>query len=466
MSIVLRPYQDDLLNAAREKLRSGTKSLVLHLATGGGKTAIAATIFKAATAKGKRCWFINHRREILAQSAETFRRVGVAFGYVAAGFVMDRTQLAQVISIDTLRHRLQMMPPPDLVVWDEGHHIGAATWGSIMESIPDATHIALTATPQRLDGRGLGKWFSAMVSGPSVAWLIENGFLSDYRLFAPGAPSMKGVHSRGGDYVTAEAAGVMDKPIITGHAVNHYRKHAAGKRALVRCVSIAHSIHVAEQFRIAGFNAIHLDGKTPMHERVAAMARFRSGDVQIISNCSLFDEGLDIPGIECGIDLRPTQSLTLWLQFCGRALRKADGKTEAILLDAAGNAFRHGLPDQEHEWSLDGARDSKRNGQTPRVAIKSCDRCFAVVPQHALVCRHCGHEFLAMGRDIEQRDGELIEITPEQREAQRIALRKEQGQATSIEQLVRIGMNRNYKKPHAWARFVMGARQGKTRRAA
>jgi len=453
---VLRPYQTVIIDQARDLMQRGVRSMLIQSPTGSGKTLLTAHMLGTAASKGMSSWFTVHRRELVKQSIRTFNDVGIRFGVVAAGFFEAPRAPIQIASIQTLARRYQRLRRPRLIIWDECHHIAAGSWAAIHKSLPDAFHIGLTATPERLDGKGLGDFFQEMINGPSVAWLIENGYLAPYRLYAPSSVNVSGVHTKMGDYVKSELAAVVDRPTITGDAIKHYVKYAAGKRAVVFCVSIEHSKHVVSQFQAAGIPAAHVDGETDVAERDAAIKKFERGDVRVLSNVELFGEGFDLPAIEAAILLRPTQSLGLYLQQVGRALRPSPGKAQAIILDHAGNCQQHGLPDEDRVWSLLG-RDSghKQNGDAgPSVRI--CPRCFAAQFFARTTCQFCGTAFETKPRQVDHVDGDLVEVDPAVIQAQR---RREQGRAETLQDLIAIGKQRGYKKPYAWAHHVFQARQ-------
>lgn len=462
MTFEVREYQTRMIDQARELLRRRRKAILFQLPTGGGKTVLGATMLKTITDRGKRAFFIVHRRELIRQSADTFDMGGIPYGYCAAGMPLDRKQPVQLASIQTLGKRLDRMPTPDVIVFDEAHHLAAGTWAKVYSHYPDATMIGLSATPERLDGAGLSGWFADMVTGPSTADLIAQGYLSPYRLFAPGVPDTSSLHTRGGDFKAEEAAALMDKPSITGDAVDHYRRLAPGRRAVVFCVSIQHSQHVAAQFKAAGFRAAHLDGDTAFAERDHTIAEFRAGRIEVLCNVDLFGEGFDLPALEVSILLRPTQSLAMYLQQVGRSLRVAPGKTEALILDHAGNSARHGLPDDERAWTLEGRVKAKREGGDAGVAIKTCKACFATVRAFKTHCPHCGYEFPVVPREIEQRDGALVEVDPAQARIEKL---REQGNAQTEADLIAVGARRGMKRPELWARHVLRARAEKRARS-
>jgi superfamily II DNA or RNA helicase len=202
--------------------------------------------------------------------------------------------------------------------------------------------------------------------------------------------------------------------------------------------------------------AAHVDGETPMEERDAAIEQFRSGTIPILCNVELFGEGVDIPSLEVAILLRPTQSLALYLQQVGRALRPMQWKEHAIILDHAGNSLRHGLPDEERSWSLTGREKSRRKSADDNIRVRVCPSCYAVQLPGRLDCSFCGHAFEINSREVDQKDGELIEVDKaEFKKQQRI----EQGRCGTFQELVALGRARKMKNPYMWARYVWAARQ-------
>jgi DNA repair protein RadD len=463
MTPSLRPYQTTSYLELRENMRAGVRRQLLVSPTGSGKTVLFSFLTQQAASKRRRIGILCHRQELLGQISGTLQSFGVHHAIVAPGHVPNRPCLVQVASVFALARRLDRYPKFDVLIVDEAHHaIAGSTWGKIIAANPDAFVVGVTATPQRLGGEGLKGCFDKLVLGPSTATLIEQGYLSPYRLFAPAGIDVTGLHSRAGDYVHAELEAAADKPSITGDAVAHYKRLCYGKRALAFCVSIKHATHVAEQFRAAGIVSTHIDGTMDDTARRFAIQEFTAGRVQVLTSCDLVSEGFDLPAIEAAILLRPTQSLALYLQQVGRALRLYEGKKEAVILDHAGNVMRHGLVDQEREWTLDGAGDRKKRAESV-VAVKQCPMCFSTVVAHALECRHCGHKFVAEGREVAHVEGELQEVTKAQaiEIAEKKAKRQAQGRAQSLDALVSIGMARGLKNPYAWARYIWNARAAK-----
>lgn len=457
MTITLRPYQNTLIERTRANFIAGKTSQLLVLPTGGGKTMCFSYMASKAVEKGLRVWILAHRVELLEQISRTLSVFNVAHGMVAPGYMSDRHKPVQVASVFTMVRRMERYEEPDLIIVDEAHHaISDSTWGKVIKEYPKAKLLGVTATPIRLSGEGLGDLFQCMVQGPTMRELIDLQALSPYRLFAPAGVDLSGVHTRMGDYVRGELEAAVDKPSVTGDAVAHYKRLANGKRAVAFCVSVAHANHVAEQFRSENISAQAIDGSMERGLRQSLLKEFADGKIKVITSCDLISEGFDVPSIEAAIMLRPTQSLGLYLQQVGRALRIFEGKSEAIILDHAGNVRRHGLPDEERIWSLDGSA-KKKTQKKSEVPVKTCGSCFATVAAAATHCA-CGYEFPAVKREINHVDGELqeIDLVKAQREK-----RVEQGRAQTEEDLVAIGRARGMKRPEMWARHVLRARHAK-----
>ena len=458
--IQLRPYQSAGIAAIREAFGPLRKRAPLYvLSTGGGKTVLFTHIAHGAADKGNRVYILSHRQELIDQISGALDLTGTPHGFIAAGYpALDAP--VQIASVQTLVRRLDRTPQPDLIVIDEAHHARAETFERIIREWPKAKLLGVTATPIRLSGEGLGTIFDHLITGPSMGELIEGGYLAPYRMFRPPTADASDLPKRGGEFVTAAAEALMDKPAITGSALEHYRLHADGLPALVFCVSIKHAKSVADQFREAGYAAFSIDGTMERTVRRGVVEDFRAGRIKVVTSVALLEEGFDMPGAHVGIFLRPTQSLGLYLQQVGRLLRPCEGKTHALLLDHVGNCYRHGLPDEPRQWTLAG--DERGEKRKPGASVRICAACFCALPSQAKACSECGYEFPAKPREIEQRDGELAEVTPEM--LAKRAERREQGRAQSLEALMEIARRKGYSP--RWAEHVYHGRLAKQRRQA
>ena len=322
----------------------------------------------------------------------------------------------------------------------------------ILEAYPSARVLGMTATPCRTDGRGLrDAGFTAMVQGPTVAELTRLGYLSPARVYAPGGIDVSGVGNVAGEFNRGQLAAVTDRPVITGNAIEHYRRYADRQPAIAFCVSVEHAEHVALQFREAGYAAASIDGKKTDFERARLIGALGTGELNVLASCDLISEGVDVPVVSCGIMLRPTQSRGLWMQQMGRCLRPAPGKSHAVILDHAGNARRlECLPDTEHEWSLDAAPAPRRADADPDVVtVRVCAECLST---HAAapVCPFCGFVYPLQSRTVDEVAGELELLDAAYEAAGR---RVEEGGCHTLEDLQRLAAERGYKPGWAYYRW-------------
>ncbi|WP_323162829.1 DEAD/DEAH box helicase [Stenotrophomonas maltophilia] len=458
MQLALRDYQEDAIGRVRQAMRQHRKVLLV-LPTGGGKTAIASHMAGETAARGQPVYFNCHRAELVEQTSRTWQKYGIRHGFIAAGRP-KRCELANVCSIDTLKNRLMTTPEPRVVIWDECHHLGAAGWQAVMEAWPNAWHIGLTATPWRLDGAGMGRQFDVMVEGPTSAWLMEQGHLSEYELYAPEPPDMGGARTdKAGEYSKREASKRMDMPKRTGRIVEHWRRYADGMRTIAFAVNRADSMMIVDKFNAAGIPAAHLDGDTDDAERARVIADFAAGHILVLSNVALFGEGFDLSAIaqtdvtiDCLIDAAPTKSLSAVLQRWGRVLRPKP--YAAVILDHAGNSNAHGFPDDEREWSLDDReRSGKGGGGAGGPPPPYTCKCFRQIKRPLPVyCPHCGVAIeTEAAAPVKEGDEELQRRTNEEKAAERRQRRSEESAATTLPELVALAHRRGYPNPTAWA---------------
>lgn len=448
-----RDYQIEGEEGARDAFRRGVMRVLYQLPTGGGKTVMFCSVARQAARRSKRVCILVHRRELVRQTCE---KLEFSHGVIAAGH-RERNEWIQVASKDTLLRRLDRHQF-DLIIVDEAHHATAGTYLKVINANPTARVLGVTATPCRMTGRGLGDLFEELILGPSVAELTDRGYLAPAVVYAPDTVDMSGVDKLHGDYKKSAAFAKVDKPKITGCAIQHYREHAHQLPALAFCVNRKHAELVAEAFRRAGYRWLRVDGTTPDRERDAAVRDLGRNQLDGISSCELFDEGLDIPALVCMIGLRPTHSLTKHIQMMGRALRPAPGKDHAIILDHVGNVARHKhLPTTEQDWTLDAGAVKKAADDEPAVQIRQCMQCYHVHTP-APRCPQCGYEYpVKEFKPPEEVEGVLKKLDPEALEKKRA--RCDVGRARSRDDLLKIAEERGYKP--GWVDHIMNAREQK-----
>ncbi len=383
----LRPYQIDLIEETKQAYRDGYSSPCIVLGCGGGKSCITAELAKRATAKGNRVLYIIHRQELCEQIRDTFKWWGVN---------MD---LCRIGMVQTICRRTAKIHPPDLIITDESHHALAQSYRKIYEAFPDACRVGVTATPCRLGGGGLGDVNDKLVIGVSTKWLIENGYLAPYEYYAPTVADLTGLHVQRGEFITDEIMKALNTSAIYGDVIQYYRQLSDGKQAICYCASIEHSKNMAEQFNAAGIKAAHIDGETPKPERKQIVDDFKAGKIMILCNVDLISEGFDVPDCNTAILLRPTKSLTLYIQQSMRCMRYKPGKT-AVIIDHVGNYARFGLPDMDREWDLTPKKPGKKKEES-EINIRQCPHCF-FTHEYAPVCPHCGYVYPIKERTLDE----------------------------------------------------------------
>lgn len=383
----LREYQIEVIEQVRQAYRDGCRSPCIVLPCGAGKSIIAAEMARRATACGNRVLYLAHRRELIDQIKKTFWAYGVN---------MER---CTVVMVQTAVRRLGQHNPPHLIVTDENHHCLAQSYRKIYDAYPGAKCVGITATPIRLGGGGLGDVNDRLIVGVDAKWLIKNNYLAPYDYYAPTLVDTDGLHTRAGEFVKTEVAALMKTPKIYGDVVSHYQKLSHGKKAICYCASRAHSREMATEFTRAGIPAVHIDGDTPNAERSRIIDAFRTGEIQILCNVDLISEGFDVPDCNTSILVRPTQSLTLFIQQAMRCMRYMPGK-RALIIDHVGNYMRFGLPDMERTWTLDPKKPTRKKSKST-VKIRQCPNCwYTHFPRES--CPHCGYVYPVKSRELEQ----------------------------------------------------------------
>lgn len=472
MTVTLRDYQEDATTNIRLAFRNGYKSPILVLATGAGKTVCFSYIAKNAADKGNSVLILAHRDQLIKQASAKLRDYGVKHGIIMAGFTPDHTAKVQVASVQTIVRRLgKIRFRPKLIVIDEAHLSAAASYRKILEHFSDALVLGVTGSPCRLDGKPLGVSaggiYDYMVKGISIRQLIDRGFLVPPVVYAPAEQlDLSGIKTSMGDYKTDELAKVVDKPKITGCAVDHYKKICPGVPAITWCVNLAHAGHVCDEFNANGIKSVVLCGDDEGDVRDRALKALERGEIQNIVFVGILVEGVDCPAIGAIIILRPTLSLASYLQVIGRGLRPYTSpagvkKERCYVLDHAGLVFKHGPADEEREWDLDGEskKAGKKRKNEPRVDMIQCvgpQGCFAVFSP-APACPYCGNPVKPKTRTLDHADGELTEITADMKEAMRKSRHREVKGAKTLEELQKIAAQRGY-GPN-WAKYTFEARQ-------
>ena len=410
--IELRPYQRRFIDDLRSQIISGQRRICGVAPCGAGKTIMTGWMIKEAVARGKRCLFFVHRKELIEQTADTFLRLGIKFGVVTSGYDTNYAAPVQIASVQTLVKRLNKIAPPDLMICDECHHILAKSYKSIVDKFPSAILIGVTATPERTGHVRLNDVFTAMVQAPTVSELIEMGNLTNFKLFAPVKDfDLSGVRVKFNEYVKSDLEqAMMANPKIVGDIVENYRRYADGMSTICYCVNVKHSQYVADKFKSAGISAAHVDGDTDKNVRRKIVDAFRAGKIKVLCNAELFGEGFDVPNVSAVILARPTMSLTLYIQQAMRCMRPDPNNPDkiAVIIDHVRNYIKFGRPDEPFEWSLEPLNKPPK----PPKEQKECPQCSVVLPILTKICPHCGYVFSAAPREtkLSESAGEVAQI--------------------------------------------------------
>lgn len=434
---ILRPYQIQLEQDILAAWRSGARNVLAVAATGSGKTVTFSDIMRKEL---QPCVAIAHRQELVSQMSLALARNGVRHRIIGQKATIqmcvqmhmadlgvsyyNATAPAAVAGVDTLI-RMDDADPwfrhVSLWICDESHHhLVDNKWGKATQMFPNARGLGVTATPLRADGKGLGRHadgiMDVMVTAPGMRDLINDRYLSDYRIFAP--PNDLDLSTvtttAGGDFSPQPLRAAVHRSHIHGDVVKHYLRVAAGKLGVTFAVDVESAVELAAAYRSAGVPAEAVSAKTPDIVRFKILQRFSRGEIKQLVNCDLFGEGFDLPAIEVCSMARPTESYGLFVQQFGRSLRLMDGKQHALILDHVGNVMRHGLPDAPRVWSLN--RRERRSSSTSDtiIPIRICPGCAGAYERVRVVCPYCGLKPEPVGRSApEMVDGDLGELSPE-----------------------------------------------------
>jgi DNA repair protein RadD len=458
-------HQSDAVSDILTAFDSGSRAVCFQLATGGGKSRVIRRITEHFHNQKKYISLVTHRKNLVRQLAGELREAGVNFSLVAAGYPMINTRI-KVCSLQTMVNRFDQMKDQELIIVDECHHIRSKSYMKLFEAYPDAKILGVSATPKRTDGKPLRAVFDTLIQGPPMRSLIDQGILCDYDYYAPDTVDMSDVHVSMGEYSTAETAARVDKKAIIGSVIGHYRKLADHKPAIVSCVSIDHAEHVAAQFRESGYRAqaVHSDMPDELVQRY--INGLRDGTLELLMQCELLGEGVDIRGAEVLIQLRPTMSVVIFLQHIGRVLRGMPGK-RAIILDHVSNYERFGMPDDPREWTLEGY-DKIDKGILKYKRCPDCNR--GNVPKASRSCPWCGHVWQAVEMELPQeREGTLVKlrgvelvdfelVSESFEEHKKITISQIAAQAKTFEQAKTIARARGYENQrftfYVWTKIL------------
>lgn len=400
----LRNYQLETINNIYQSLQNNHHAIIVQQPPRTGKTVIMAEIARRTTAKGNHILFIAHRKELIDQARNTFIKNDVDMN------------LCQIGMVQTLTRHLDHLVTPQVILVDEGHHILAKSYQRIIKQFPKAIKLYFTATPYRTGRKQLDLIADDLIIGKSIQWLTDNHFLAPFKYYSVDYINHRFLKRNStGDYTENSIDKAMNNKIY-GNVVKHYQTFANHKKAIIYCYSIKNALAVANRFNQNGINAREIDSNTAKEQREKIIEQFKNGDVTVLTNVNLFTEGLDLPNVDCVIMLRPTMSLSLYLQFAMRCLNPRKDK-QAVIIDHVGNWQRFGLPDEERNWrDLMTTSEGKHKGGPGREPeIIQCSKCFAVFKRTSLIkgcCPFCNNKIESDDDSdgYQETDDKLVEI--------------------------------------------------------
>ncbi|WP_125772187.1 DEAD/DEAH box helicase [Companilactobacillus furfuricola] len=361
-----------------------------------------AEIARRATDKGNRILFVVHRKEIVDQVISTFKQQGVDMS------------LAKIGMVQTITRHVDTLEPPSIIFVDEAHHVLAKSYRRILDNFPKALKLLFTATPYRLNGEGFEEVADDLILGNSIKQLIKDGFLAPVDYYAPKQLDVDQLKVKRNGEFDEKSIEQAFKPKVYGNAVKTFQKLAGDKQAIAYAYNVASAERLASELNGNGITAKAVSGKTPKDERNQIIQDYRNGKIQVVTNAELFTEGLDLPNVDVVIMLRPTQSLSLYLQFAMRCMNPREGKT-AIIIDHVGNVNRFGLPTEPRDWKLTGSKKSgSTGGRTDVKSVTVCPKCFMTFYRTKDVCPFCGAE-LTEEKELEVVEDAKLEKVKEER---------------------------------------------------
>ena len=418
-------FQEQALDKIIDFFDHGGHTLLSQAPTGTGKSLVACEFIRRMREQEKPVYFVTHSRALLKQFSDHLTDMGMIHGLIIPRAPTLPYRI-QVISAASLTSRIGKIAEPWGLIFEEAHHSTTDIFSRILKTWPNARLLGLTATPYRLSGEPLDM-YESMITAPSVRWFIDNYYLADYDYYIPAEVNTEGIHHLGGDFKASELAERLKSDNArVGNLVEYYEKYAKGLPGIAFGTSIADAEEICTRFQGAGYDMKALHSKSEEDVQVM-LDDARAGRLSMLSTCDMVGEGVDVKGLTVEIDARPTESLVVKLQHSGRVLRalysdgydlstlsgrrvamEAGGKGRAQILDFSSNYLRHGLPDDDREWSLEGA---------PKIhstsAYKRCPSCQRPVPNFLMSCPYCAYEFPKMAAQAtapDEVEGALVPI--------------------------------------------------------
>ena len=401
--ISLYPDQEEFVGEIRREW-PGHKRIVAMMPTGGGKTRVAARIIEGFVNRGLRVCFVVPRITLVGQTARAFNELGLEDITLQWGESETCSRaLITISSIDTMIRREKV--DYDLIIIDECHYKRAKIleW---MNDHPGDRYLGLSATPY---AKWMGNYYTGLAKSKGMRWLIDNGRLSEYEVYAPEVPDLSKCKSKSGamgnDYIESEIEAIMGDFKVIGNVVKNWLEHGENRLTMALCVNVSHANHLMIGFQKEGVSCEVVTAKVKVDERERIFQRMRDGITKIVLSVDTLTAGFDLPAVTCLINARPTKSRMRYVLGLGRVLRVYEG-TIAKIFDHSGTSIALGLPedidiDHLENDSDGGSKEAVRAEKDATVKKpKLCQLCNFLKPAGVYACPKCGFKPV-MGEDVE-----------------------------------------------------------------
>lgn len=407
-----------------------------------------AKVAEDALKKKSNVLILAHRNSLLNQHRELFEQLEL------------NNKNIRIQSVFTEVNHLGEYEKPDIIIIDEAHLSGASSYQKVCDYY-NCIRVLFTATPARLDGKPLNL-ADSLVQGITIKELTKKGAIADFDYYAPDLKlNLDDIKLTAGEYNMEELEKEMDKPAIYGDILKCYKELGQDRQAIAYCVNIKHSQSVCKMFNDNGIKAFHIDASTKEKDRQQVLDDFKEGKFKILCNCNLISEGITLPTASVGLLLRPTCSLPLYIQQACRVLTP-DGDKKAVIIDYVNNFEKHGLPNEEREWTLKGKVKKRVSYDTEgNLIIKNCQKCYKTFKGNLKACPYCGFENIPTKKELENKKEIELKKIEEAEAIKRKEERKQQGMAQDFGSLVRLAKERGYKNPAGWSYYIMQSRKKK-----
>ena len=363
--IEIRDYQEDGIKKIYDAWKNPEfKRVMFQMPTGTGKTVVFNQIVKQELEHNSTVLIIAHREELIRQNVERLREhFQIEAGIIMGKHLTNPSRPVQVASIKTLDERDYSWLNPSLIIIDEAHHVPAQSYVRLLNKYTEARVLGVTATPIRLNGEGFIGLFDKLITSKPITEFIKDKHLADIQymgrkqIWSKLDLSSISINNTG-DYDPTQLSLRMRQDFVMANLIQSYVKDAEGKKMIVFAVDIEHSKDIVKRYEEAGFRSAHLDGKTKKFERKEIINKFKTGEIQILSNFDIVAEGFDVPDCEVVQLARPTKSLVVYLQQIGRCMRPSATKTHCIVLDNVGLYQEFGSPTSHRNWTLEATNNN------------------------------------------------------------------------------------------------------------